>query len=78
MAKRLFNTLDNFAKGSDLSVDLVKRLLDHLIAREILRTELEESSDSNRAPISYVYVLTFFFTLVLRFTRIFAARAQGN
>ena len=79
MARRSFDTLDNFAKGNDLSVDLVKRLLDHLIVREILTTDLEEPPDPTRAPISYVFVLTFFFTLImLRLTRIFAAWAQGT
>jgi superfamily II DNA helicase RecQ len=65
MARRSFDTLDNFAEGSDLSADLVKRLSDHLIAREILTTEIEEASDLNRPPISYVYVLVFLFTLVM-------------
>ncbi|KAI0282596.1 P-loop containing nucleoside triphosphate hydrolase protein [Russula aff. rugulosa BPL654] len=61
MARRSFDTLENFAKGSNLSLDLVKRLSDHLIAREILITELEEPPDPNRSPISYVYVLAIFF-----------------
>lgn len=65
MARRSFDTLDNFAKGSDLSLDMVKRLSDHLIAREILITEIEEPPDPNRPPISYVYVLALFFTLVM-------------
>jgi hypothetical protein len=79
MAKKSFDTLDNFAKGSDISVDLVKRLLDHLIVREILFTDLEEPPEPNRPPISYVYVLPFFFELVmLRLTRLFAARTQGK
>ena len=65
MARRSFDTLENFAKGSNLPLDLVKRLSDHLIAREILITELEERPDPNRSPISYVYVLVFFFTLVM-------------
>jgi hypothetical protein len=78
MARRSFNTLDNFAKGSDLSVDLVKRLLDNLIVRQILITDLEEPPDPNRPPISYVYVLTLFTLIMLRLTRLFAARAQGQ
>jgi superfamily II DNA helicase RecQ len=78
MARRSFNTLDNYAKGSDLSVDLVKRLLDHLIVRQILTTDLEEPPDPNRAPISYVYVLIFFTLVTLALTRFFAARAQGK
>lgn len=79
MARKSFDTLDNFAKGSDLSVDLVKRLFDHLMIHQILTTDVEEAPDPNRAPICYVYVLTFFFTLVtLRLTRLFAARAQGK
>ena len=65
MARKSFDTLDNFAKGSDLSVDLVKRLFDHLIIREILTTGIEDTQDPNRPPICYVYVLAFFFTLVM-------------
>lgn len=65
MAKRRFDTLDHFAKGSDLSTDLTKRLFDHLVAREILATELEEAQVPNRAPISYVYVLTLAQSAVL-------------
>jgi hypothetical protein len=62
MTKRGFDTLDHFAKGSNLSTDLTKRLFDHLVIREILATELEEAQVQNRAPISYVYVLSFSFT----------------
>jgi hypothetical protein len=62
MARRNFDTLDQFGKGSNLSTDLTKRLLDHLIAREILAPDLEEAQVPNRAPISYVYVSQFFFT----------------
>jgi superfamily II DNA helicase RecQ len=73
MAKKSFDTLDNSAKGSGLSVDLVKRLFDHLTVHRILTTDVEEPPDPNRPPISYVYVPTFFFTLViLRLTRRFA------
>jgi bloom syndrome protein len=61
MARKSFDTLKTFAKGSDLSVDRVKRLFDHLIIREILITEVEEPPDLNRPPITYVYVLTFLF-----------------
>ena len=65
MARKSFNTLDNFAKGSDLSVDRVKRLFDHLMIREILTTGIEDTVDPNRPPICYVYVLAFFFPLVM-------------
>ena len=79
MTRRAFDTLDHFAKGSDLSTDLSKRLFDHLVAREILTTELEDAPLPNRAPISYVYVLTFFFTsAMLRLTRPLVAWAQGK
>jgi N-acetyl-beta-hexosaminidase len=79
MARRKFDTVDHFGKGSDLSTDLAKRLFDHLVAREILATELEEAQVANRAPISYVYVLTFFLTsAMLRLTRLLAARVQGK
>lgn len=61
MARRSFDTLGNFAKGSDLTVDLAKRLSDHLLSREILTTEIEEPPDPSRPPISYVYVPAFFF-----------------
>ena len=61
MSKRGFNTLELFGKGSNISADLAKRLFDHLIARQILSTELEESTIPNRAPISYVYVPIIFF-----------------
>jgi bloom syndrome protein len=63
MMRRNFDTLDYFGKGSDISSDLAKRLLDHLIAREVLSTELEESQVQQRAPVSYVYVLTICLTL---------------
>ncbi|KAF8270373.1 P-loop containing nucleoside triphosphate hydrolase protein [Lactarius quietus] len=56
MSRRGFNTLNHFGKGSNISADLAKRLFDHLVARQILSTELEESQIPNRAPISYVYV----------------------
>ncbi|KAH9053886.1 hypothetical protein EDB87DRAFT_1704563 [Lactarius vividus] len=56
MARRGFDTMKNYGKGSDISADLAKRLLDHLVARQILSTELEEAQVPNRAPISYVYV----------------------
>jgi superfamily II DNA helicase RecQ len=59
MTRRAFDTFDHFAKGSDLSIDRTKRLLDHLVAREILTTELEDAPLPNRAPISYVYVRTY-------------------
>jgi len=80
MAKRKFDTLENFTKGSDCPAELVKRLLDHLIAREILTTELEEAQDPIRPPISYVYVLTFSLTFVkLRLTKeALVARTQGE
>jgi len=64
MARKSFDTLNNFAKGSNLTVDLVKRLFDHLVINKILNTDVEEQPDPNRPPISYVYVLTFF-TLVM-------------
>ena len=79
MARKSFDTLGNFAKGSNLSVDLVKRLLDHLAVHRILITDVEEQPDPARPPISYLYVPTFFFTpVMLRLTRLFAARAQGK
>lgn len=79
MARRAFDTLGHFAKGSDLSPDRTKRLFDHLVARELLTTELEDAPLPNRAPISYVYVLTFFFiSTMLRLTRLLAAGAQGQ
>lgn len=78
MARRSFNTLENYAKGSDISLDLAKRLLDHLIVRQILTTDLEEPPDPNRPPISYVYVLTLFTLVTLRLTVFFAARAQSK
>ncbi|KAH8980804.1 hypothetical protein EDB92DRAFT_224457 [Lactarius akahatsu] len=56
MARRGFDAMKNYGKGSDISADLAKRLLDHLIARQILSTELEEAQVPNRAPISYVYL----------------------
>lgn len=56
MVRRTFNTLDHFGKGSEISIDLAKRLFDHLVARGILMTELEEAQGQNRAPISYAYV----------------------
>jgi superfamily II DNA helicase RecQ len=56
MARRGFNNLENFGKGSNISAELAKRLLGHLVARQILSTELEESHVPNRAPISYVHV----------------------
>ena len=57
MTRRGFNKRNNYGKGSNISADLAKRLFDHLVARQILSTELEESQVANRAPISYVYVL---------------------
>ena len=79
MARKAFDTLGHFAKGSDLSTDRTKRLFDHLVAREILITDFEEVPLANRAPISYVYVLTFLFTSAMqRLTRLPAARAQGK
>jgi bloom syndrome protein len=62
MMRKNFNTLDHFGKGSGISNDLAKRLFDHLIAREILSTELEGSDVPNRAPVSYAYVLTIYST----------------
>jgi len=56
MAKRNLVTLENFAKGADVSADLAKRLFDHLVARQILAPDLEEARAQNRAPICYVYV----------------------
>jgi len=56
MARRTFNTLAHFGKGSDIPTDLAKRLFDNLVAREILMTDLEEAQVQNRAPISYAYV----------------------
>lgn len=79
MARRKFDTVDHFGRGSDLSTDLAKRLFDHLVAREILTTELEEAQVQNRAPISYVYVPTFFFTSTIqRLTKLPVARVQGE
>lgn len=78
MARRSFNILKNYGKGSDISVDLVKRLLDHLIVRQILTTDLEEPPDPNRPPISYVYVFILFTLVTLRLIKFFAARAQGK
>jgi len=76
MARKSFDNLENFAKGSNLSIDLVKRLLDHLIIHKILTIDVEDTSDPNRPPISYVYVLTIFIMLVmLRLTGPFVARA---
>ena len=60
MSKRGFNNLDNFGKGSNISADLAKRLLGHLITSQILSTDLEESLVPNRAPITYVHVLLIF------------------
>ena len=60
MARRGFNSLSHYGKGSNISADLSKRLFDHLVARQILYTELEESQVPNRAPISYVYVLLIY------------------
>lgn len=78
MARKAFDTLGQYAKGSDLSTDQTKRLFDHLVAREILMTDLEVPH-ANRAPISYVYVLIFLFTSTMqRLTRLPAARAQGK
>ncbi|KAI0253927.1 P-loop containing nucleoside triphosphate hydrolase protein [Lactifluus subvellereus] len=62
MMRRNFDTLDHFGKGSDISNDLAKRLFDNLVAREVLSTELEEALVPNRAPVSYVYVLTICLT----------------
>ncbi|KAH9171531.1 P-loop containing nucleoside triphosphate hydrolase protein, partial [Lactarius sanguifluus] len=56
MARRGFDAMKNYGKGSGISADLAKRLLDHLVARQILSTELEEAQVPNRAPISYVYL----------------------
>ena len=56
MTRRGFDGLKHYGKGSNISADLAKRLLDHLVARQILFTELEEAQVPNRAPISYVYV----------------------
>jgi hypothetical protein len=79
MMRKSFDTLNNFAKGSNLSVDLVKRLLDYFTVHKILITDVEEQPDPSRPPISYVYVPTFFFTpVMLRLTRLFVARVQGK
>lgn len=79
MAKFKYDTVDHFGRGSGLSTDLVKRLFDHLVVREILTTELEEAQVQNRAPVSFVYVSTFFFTsTMLRLTKLPVARAQGK
>ncbi|KAI0290458.1 P-loop containing nucleoside triphosphate hydrolase protein [Russula brevipes] len=56
MKKRGFDSLAHSASGSDISTDLAKRLFDHLVARDILSTELEGAQVPNRAPISYVYL----------------------
>ncbi|KAI9508471.1 hypothetical protein F5148DRAFT_1195917 [Russula earlei] len=55
MVRRTFDTLDHFARGSEVSTDTAKRLFDHLVAREILMTKLE-AQRANRAPISYVHL----------------------
>ena len=60
MSRRGFNTLEHCGKGSNISADLAKRLLDHLVASQILLPELEEAQVPNRAPISYVYVPIIF------------------
>jgi len=76
MAKRSFDTLEHFGKGKEVSPDLAKRILDHLVAREILMTELEEAQVQNRAPISYVYVstpLVIYICYLLRLTRFLAS-----
>ena len=79
MAKRNFNTLEYFGKGSNISVGLAKRLLDHLLAREILTTVLEDAQGRDRAPISYIYVIALhLFFALLQLTRPNAARAQGE
>ena len=59
MAKRKFDTLEHFGKGSSIPVNLVKRLYDHLFAREILTTVLEDAQSRERAPIAYAYVILF-------------------
>lgn len=80
MAKRKFDTLKHFGKGHSISGDLVKRLYDHLIARGILMTVLEDAQSRERAPIAYAYVIAphLLFALLQRLTRRLAARAQGE
>lgn len=56
MSRRKFDSVKHYGKGSNISADLAKRLFDHLVSRQILFTELEESQVPNRAPISYVYL----------------------
>jgi bloom syndrome protein len=63
MAKRKFDTLQHFGKGTNISANLVKRLFDHLVAREILTTVLEEVQSRERAPIAYAYVIASHFII---------------
>ena len=56
MTRRGFHILEHLGRGSKISADFAKRLFDHLVARQILSTELEEAQVPNRAPISYAYV----------------------
>jgi bloom syndrome protein len=80
MAKRNFDTLQHFGKGANISANLVKRLYDHLVAREILTTVPEPAQSRDRAPIVYAFVIAshLSFALLQRLTRHFAARAQGE
>lgn len=80
MAKRNFDTLEHSGKGSKISANLVKRLYDHLISREILITVLEPARSRERAPIAYAFVIAshLSFALLQRLTRRIAARAQGE
>jgi hypothetical protein len=65
MERRNFNTLEHFGKGCDISATLTKRLLDHLVARQILTAELEEAQVTGRAPISYIYVIALYLSFAL-------------
>lgn len=76
MAKNQLDTLHHFGKGSEVKLDLAKRLFDHLVARDIFMTELEEVQGQNRAPVSYVYVCTplvIRICYLLRLTRFLAS-----
>jgi bloom syndrome protein len=62
MAKRKFDTIGQFGKGSSISVVQAKRLCDHLIGRRILILEVE---DGDYAPIAYIYVFALHLSFVL-------------
>ncbi|KAI0262937.1 P-loop containing nucleoside triphosphate hydrolase protein [Gloeopeniophorella convolvens] len=64
MERRGFHVLNGFATGKDISADLAKRMVDHLLDRQILINELEESQVQGRAPISYIYVRSVYARLL--------------